>query len=185
MTRIVHSPSLRMQLPHVLEIDASAWLRQVEPTDAFERVDHSITRYITWTAMAVRSPGRKAVDVLKEYCIGSFNGRYMLIENGKQAGYVGLARGIKDNMTLDSEENVASIAYYVLPHARGNHLASRAVNAITQLSLPISEWVLTIADKNTASIRVAETCGFLATDAYVADEVLHLQERVFRKQGIQ
>jgi RimJ/RimL family protein N-acetyltransferase len=156
-----------------------AWLRQVEPTDIFAPVDASVRRYITWTALALRSPGRPAVDVLKEYCIGSLSGRYMLVADGQQAGYVGISRGI--------EQDTASIAYYVLPAARGRHLAARAVRAVTDIEIPgITAWELTIADRNRASVRVAEQCGFLATNQYITDEVLRLREQVYRKpRGIE
>jgi len=175
MATSAHSIPLEATLPHVLEIDQTAWLRQVEPTDVFQPFDRSIGRYITWAALSIRNPRRQPIDVLTEYCLHTLRGRYMIVAEGQQAGYLGISRGTK--------RDVAGVAYFVSPAARGKNLASRALRAVTQLEVPeITAWELTIADSNKASIKVAEECGFLATDAYINDGVLRLKERIFRKE---
>jgi RimJ/RimL family protein N-acetyltransferase len=61
-----------------------------------------------------------------------------------------------------SDGDVAQIGYWVLPRARGRGIATRAVVELTSwlFALGAQRVVLTVAEENHASIRVAQRAGF-------------------------
>ena len=82
---------------------------------------------------------------------------WAIVEGGVVAGQIGLRR-------VDLEEGQAAISYWVLPSARGNRVAPRALTALTGWAfgtLGLHRLELSHSTANTASCRVAQRCGFL------------------------
>lgn len=151
-------------------------LREILARDSFDLAVgmQDVQRYITWVALAARSPERRPLDVLKDYSGGSFRGRYAIEYRDGLAGYLGCSPG--------TAAGRLSLSYFTF--VRGKHLSERAVNAFATQAIPgVTGFELTIADSNLASRRVAAACGFAATDEFVQDTVLNLSERVYRRHG--
>lgn len=163
-----------VKLPRQILVDDRMILRQIERRHSFEAAvsRKDIQRYITWVALAAQSPQRSPIEGLREYSGGTLRGRYAIELDNRLAGYMGCTQG--------TENGVLSISYFTV--TRGQRLAERAVQAFTALSLPnVNGFELTIADDNIPSQRVANACGFTATEQFIRDEVLQLDERVYRK----
>ena len=90
-------------------------------------------------------------------------------EDGTRAGFAIVDRegrflGLAALVTIDREAREAEAGYIVSPEARGRGVAARALRllgdwALSELELERLE--LRITAENTASIRVAERCGFV------------------------
>ena len=174
MIETVHTLPDFVRPPQRIVVDDEVTLRQVLAKDCFDAALGwcDIRQYITWVALAAQTPERRSTEVLKGCSGGSFRGRYAIEYRDGLAGYFGAARG--------TEEDILSLSYFTL--MRGRHLAERAVGAFVELELTgIGGFELTIADGNIPSQRTAEKCGFVATDAFVHDTVLQLNERIYRR----
>ena len=63
---------------------------------------------------------------------------------------------------VDLDEGLAQVAYWVLPHARGHQVASRALIAVTDWAFDVGFHRLELdhAVENQASCRVAQRAGY-------------------------
>jgi RimJ/RimL family protein N-acetyltransferase len=80
----------------------------------------------------------------------------------------------------------ASVAYALVPDARGRGAASDAVRAMTdwlRTELGVDEVTASIAPANAASARVARAAGFAPTDRREAGEVVWVQMREDERDG--
>jgi [ribosomal protein S5]-alanine N-acetyltransferase len=67
--------------------------------------------------------------------------------------------------TVDLDEGLAGISYWVMPHARGRRIAPRALEAVTQWAfgvLGLHRIGIDHSTRNLASCRVAERAGYRA-----------------------
>ena len=174
MAKTAHILPDFVRLPHRIHVDDEVTLREIIAKDSFDAAiqRQDIQRYITWVALAAASPERYPLDVLKEYNGGSFRGRYAIEYRNGLAGYLGCAEG--------TAAGTLSLSYFTF--VRGRHLSERVVSAfVGQRPQGVTEYELTIADDNLPSRRVAVSCGFTATGFFVQDDVLNLDERIYRK----
>nr|WP_296063900.1 GNAT family N-acetyltransferase [uncultured Actinoplanes sp.] len=106
---------------------------------------------------------------------------WAITRDGEVAGQIGLRR-------IDLVEGLAAVSYWVLPAARGERVASRALVALTGWSfdrLGLHRIEVSHSTANPASCRVAERGGFLAegtkrSEARHADgwHDMHLHARI-------
>lgn len=67
--------------------------------------------------------------------------------------------------TVDLDDGLAGISYWVMPHARGRRIAPRALTAVTQWAfgvLGLHRIAIAHSTRNPASCRVAERAGYRA-----------------------
>jgi RimJ/RimL family protein N-acetyltransferase len=77
--------------------------------------------------------------------------------------------------TVDLDEGVAEISYWVLPSARGHRIAQRSLTALTAWSfdvLGLHRIEILHSTRNPGSCRVAERAGYLA-EGVKRSEALH------------
>lgn len=174
MIETVHALPDSLRVPRRIPVDSEVMLREILARDSFDLAVgmQDVQRYITWVALAARSPERRPLDVLKEYGGGSFRGRFAIEYANGLAGYIGCTQGV--------ETGRLSLSYFTF--VRGKHLAERAVSAFAAQVIPgVTGFELTIADGNLASRRVAAACGFTATGEIIHDTVLNLPERIYHR----
>jgi RimJ/RimL family protein N-acetyltransferase len=91
-------------------------------------------------------------------------------EDGTRAGFAivdqrdGRFVGLAALVTIDRDAQEAEAGYIVSPEARGRGVAVRALRLLSDWALDeleLERLELRITAENTASIRVAERCGFL------------------------
>jgi RimJ/RimL family protein N-acetyltransferase len=83
---------------------------------------------------------------------------WAVLHAGTVVGQVGLRR-------VDLAEGLAAVSYWVLPHARGRRVASRALRTLTDWSfgtLGLHRLALSHSTANAASCRVAQHAGYAA-----------------------
>ncbi len=81
------------------------------------------------------------------------------------------------------DDRTAAVAYSVFPQHRGRGIAPRAVRLVgpwARDELGVEELLLEAHDGNTASIRVAEKCGFSPADEHKDTDAKGRRKLVFR-----
>jgi RimJ/RimL family protein N-acetyltransferase len=144
------------------------------PADEEIRLEQLSGEHLAGMAALGRDPEVQRFTYVPSPWVEGFERRWLegyerAREDGTRAGFAIVDRegrflGLAALVTIDREAREAEAGYIVSPEARGRGLAARALRllgdwALRELELERLE--LRITAENTASIRVAERCGFV------------------------